>query len=77
MLCGVHDEPDIALDTARLNISFVCSECIASPVIISANERLCAEGGTLTVIGSLSAGGLNTIKVFQRLRGLVEGRGRG
>lgn len=53
---GIHDEPDIGLDTADLNIGFISSEYTAGAIIVVVNKRFDTDGGSFTVVGYLLVG---------------------
>ena len=64
---GVHDEPDVSLDAADLDIGFVSGKHAALFVGVVVNKGLDADGSGLTVVGDLLVGDADVIEVFERL----------
>ena len=50
---GIHDEPDIRLDTADLDIGFIGGERAADVIVIVIHEWFYTESGSFTVVGDL------------------------
>ena len=72
-LGGIHDEPDIGLNTADLNVSLVSGEGIAGGVIVIVHERLNTEGGGLAVVGDLLVGNGDAIEILEGPGSLAQG----
>ena len=71
---GVHDEPDIGLDTAYFYVGFISCKGIPFFVRILVNEWLDADGGGLAVVGDLLVGDADVIQIFERLGGFSQGK---
>ena len=71
---GIEDEPDVGLDAADLDISFIGGESTAGTIIVVVNERLDTDSSGLTVVGYLLVGDGDVIEVFECLRGLAQGQ---
>ena len=69
----IHDEPDVGLDAADLDVGLIRSEHIPFFVGIPIDEGLDADSGSLAVVGDLLVGDADVVKVFQSLRGLAQG----
>ena len=75
-LCGVHDEPDVSLDAADLDIGLIGGEGAASSIIVAVHERLYAEGGGLTVVGDLLVGDGDAIEIPEGQGSFAQGEGQ-
>ena len=71
-ICGIHDEPDVSLKAADLDIGLIRGKGCAGTVIVVVHERLYADGGCLAVVGDLLVGDGYAVKVFQCLGGLAQ-----
>ena len=58
---GIHDEPDVGLDTTDFYVGFVSCEHIPLFVGILINKRFDADGGSLAVVGDLLMGDADVI----------------
>ena len=72
-LCGVHDEPDIGLEAADLDVGLVSGEGIAGAIVIAVYERLVAVGGSLAVVCDLLVRDGNAVEVLKGLGCLTQG----
>lgn len=70
--CGIHDEPNVSLETADLDISLVRSKSAAGAIIEAVCKRLYADGGGSAVVGNLLVGDGYAVKVLQCLGGLAQ-----
>lgn len=60
----IHDEPDVGLDAADLDVGLIRSEHIPFFVGIPIDEGLDADSGSLAVVGDLLVGDADVVKVF-------------
>ncbi len=72
--CGIHDEPDVGLDTTDFYVGFISSEDVPFFVGILINKGLDADGGGLAVVGDLLMGDADVIQVFECLGGFSQGK---
>ena len=61
---GIHDEPDVSLDTTDFDIGLVISEDIARAVIIVVNKRIDTDSGSLAVIRYLLMGNGDVVQIL-------------
>lgn len=64
-LCGIHDEPDIGLEAAYLDVGFVRGESVPGAIVVAVHERLYAHGGSLAVVGDLLVGDGYVVEVLE------------
>lgn len=62
--CGIHDEPDVSLDTTDFNIGFVSGKNTAGAVIIIVNKRFDTDSGSLAVIRYLLMGNGDVVQIL-------------
>ncbi len=61
---GIHDEPDVTLHTADLDVGFIGSKRAANVVIIVIDEGFDADGSCFTVVGDLLVGDVDVVEIF-------------
>ena len=69
---GIHDEPDIGLKAADLDIGLIRGKGIAGTIIVVINERLYADGGGLAVVGDLLVGNGYAVESLHGLGGFAQ-----
>ena len=57
----IHDEPDVGLDAADLDVGLICGEHIPFFVGVAIHKGLDADGGGLAVVGDLLVGDADVI----------------
>lgn len=68
----IHNEPDIAFDTAYFDISFIGSKGFAEIVVVGVNKGLDDNRSGSGVVGHLLMGNLNVIEILERLSGFSQ-----
>lgn len=61
---GIHDEPDISLDTTDFDVGFISSEDTAGAVIIVVNKRFDTDSGSFAVVRYLLVGNGDVVQIL-------------
>ncbi len=73
---GVHNEPNVSLDTADFDIGFIGSKGTSSLVIVVAHKGFDADRGSLAVVGNLLVGDSDVIQVLECLGCFPQGKAK-
>ena len=70
---GIHDKPDIAFDTADLDVGFISGKRGTFFVRIEVDERFDTDSGCFAVVGDHLMGNGDAVDISQGLRSLSQG----